>query len=61
MNTKNWMVRVYKGETVIDSWKILNRTEENAESEAMADVARQYNGTETTWTMTETGIERQTT
>ena len=47
----NWLVKVYdKDNVVIGSWPIPNRTEREAESEALADVERIEHAAD--WTMT---------
>lgn len=48
----DWKVRVYnkKGE-VIERWKILDRTEHEAENEAMADIQKMPEADD--WTLTE--------
>lgn len=49
MNNKNWLVRYYdKNNKVISSHKIINRTEHEAENEAMADFPNDCDD----WTMT---------
>lgn len=56
---KNWRVRIYvegSQNLVADSWVIENRTESEAESEAMADIGRAY-PEDVDWTMVEVGSE----
>jgi hypothetical protein len=45
-----WQVRVYDGESLIDSWQIENRNEHEAANEAMADIGRDYPDS-SDWTM----------
>ena len=47
---KNWIVRVYHDETIVETWCIANRTEQQATKEAMAEVEQHHPGLD--WTMT---------
>lgn len=55
LNEKDWIVRVYNDDdTIYESWIIQNRTEANADSEAMSEVEQHYVGMD--WTMMEHSV-----
>lgn len=51
MNLSNWRVRVYNDDDSLNSsWVIKNRTEQQADNEAMSEVEQHYNGMD--WSIT---------